>query len=172
MLDIDELMPVVPEEADGGAFRMDADAVAVGVLGRGCDGRTHRDLGEMGQPPEGLLNLRGFYGKLALVADVLVGAAAAGAKVGTGGLHAVRRGLVDGDQLRLGVSFLSLGQAGGNLLAGNDERDEDGEALITPYPFATKGNVVDRESHGIFDFRIPIFDRINRGFRARIMTNR
>jgi len=109
--DIDKFVAVVAVEADHGAFGVHADAVAVSVFPGGCDGGAHRHFGEATEAAEGLLDLRGFYLQLALVADVLIGAATATAKVGTRRLDAVGRGLIDGEEFGLGEFLLLPGEA-------------------------------------------------------------
>ena len=101
LLDVDQFMPVVAVETNLRSLRVDADAVAVRVLQRGSNGRTHRHLGKMAHTPQGLLDLRRLHLKLTIIPDVLVGAPAALAKIGAARLDAIRRGLIDGNQLRL-----------------------------------------------------------------------
>jgi hypothetical protein len=121
---------------------MDADAVAIAERMRRADDRSHGDAFKAPHPAQGLLDLRGLDGQLALVSDVLVGAAAAAFKVRAGCRHAVRRRRFHLDQFRLAKVLLLPQDAGGDFFSRYGERDEVDLALGARHTLAAKGDVV------------------------------
>jgi hypothetical protein len=107
----------------------------------------------MAEPAQGLLDLRGFHFELPPVADVLVGAPAASAKVGAARLDAIRRRSIHGEEFGLGELFLPLREARRDLLARDDERHEDSQAINPADPLPSEGDIVNRELENLAQVR-------------------
>jgi hypothetical protein len=86
-------------KARDAASDVNPDAIAIFVVVRRGDDRSHRHLGKPADAAEGLLDLRGFDRELARVGDVLVAAAAAAAEVRASRLDSIERRFLDRKEL-------------------------------------------------------------------------
>src|SRR5262249_27709474 len=82
-LDVDQAVRIAPKKSDDPILRMNGDAIAIFVLFRRRDDRSKRNICEFADPPENIAHLARFNRQLMFVVDVLVGASAATAKIGT-----------------------------------------------------------------------------------------
>ena len=90
-----------------------------------------------------MLDLGALDRHLLLVADVLIDASSADAEIAALRLDTVRGGLLDGNELSLGKFLFLPRQPRRDLLAGNDEGDENGEALRASDSLSAEGDIMD-----------------------------
>src|SRR4029450_856916 len=76
-LDIDQVMRIAPKKTDYAALRVHGDAIAVPVLPRRRDYRTHGNILQFADSMERIAQLSPFNRELMFVLDVLIRAAAA-----------------------------------------------------------------------------------------------
>ena len=98
MLDIDQAIRVTPEKSDHALPRMDGDAVAISILFRRRNDRSHWDIFEFSDSLKNVSQLAPLNRKLMFVVDVLVSASAAAAKVRALRLDPIRRRLPNIDK--------------------------------------------------------------------------
>ena len=141
-LDIHQRITVGGVKSDDSFGHVNADAVAVAVrLWRRDDG-AHGHLGELADAPQSLLHLTRLDGELGRVGDMLVGASAATAEIGTLGLDTIRRRLGDRNERGFGIVFLFAGDRNGDGFARNGVGNEDDQFFAPAHAFSSKGDVV------------------------------
>src|SRR5918996_3546251 len=92
-LDIDQAVRIAPEKTDYAVLRVHRDPIAICVLPRRRDDRTHGKLLQFADSLECVTHLSPFNRKLMLVIDVLIRAAAAPAEIRALWRDAIRRTL-------------------------------------------------------------------------------
>jgi len=90
MLDINQLVRIASKKTDHALLRVHGDAIAIRVLLRGRDDRSHRNILQFADSLQRITNLPPFDRKLMFVADVLVSASAAPAEIRTLWFNAIR----------------------------------------------------------------------------------
>src|SRR5579884_1223311 len=90
MLDINQPMGIAPKKPDHTILRVDRDAVAISVLLRRRDDRSQGDVLETANSLERVTHLPPFDYQLMFIADVLIRAAPASAKIRTVRRDAIR----------------------------------------------------------------------------------
>src|SRR5215475_11754127 len=143
MLDVDQLMRIAPKKTNHAVERMDGDAVAICILPRRRDDRTQRNVLQFADPLERRAHLSPFNGKLMLVIDVLIGAAAASAEIWALWRDAIGRTLFNFDQLCFGELLLFPYDFGRNHLVLNGVRNKNGFALFSRDAFSAERHVFD-----------------------------
>src|SRR4051812_40276637 len=141
-LDIDQTMRVAAKKTDHLVLRMHGNAVAISVLPRRRNYRTHGNILQFADPLERVAHLSPFYRKLVFVADMLICAAAASAKISALWRHAIRRTLLNVDQFRFGELFLFAHDFGRNDFALNRVRNKHSLTLLPRHTFPTKSDVL------------------------------
>src|SRR6266404_4084144 len=139
-------MRVAPEKTDHAILRVHSDSIAISILLLRRNDRSHWNVLEFADSLESVTNLSPFNRELMFVANVLVGAASAPAKVGTLRFHTIRRALLYLDQLRFGELFFLAQDLGGNDLAFDGVRHKYGLPLLASDALPAESN--------IFDFQI------------------
>src|SRR5436305_11484589 len=142
-LDINQTMRIAPEKSDHTVLRVHGDAIAIRVLPRRRDDRTHRNVFHFADSLERVAHLSPLYRELMLVIDVLISAAAASAEIWALWRHAIWRTLFNVDQFRFGELFLVAQDFGRNQLLLNRVRHKVSLALVSGHAFAAKSNVFD-----------------------------
>src|SRR6476646_12125444 len=99
------------------------DAVAIGVVPRRWDDRTHGNVFQLADSLERLAYLSPFNRKLMLVIDMLIRAAATSAEIRALWRDAIRRTLLNFDRFCFGELLLFPDDFGGNHLALNGVRN-------------------------------------------------
>src|SRR5262249_40460084 len=98
-VDIKQMMRIAPEKTNHPVLRVHGDAVAVRVLIRRRNNRTHGSVLQFADALERDSYLSPFNGKLMFISDVLICAAAASAEIWALWRHAIGRTLFNFDQL-------------------------------------------------------------------------
>src|SRR5262249_7500108 len=98
-LDINQMMQIALEETDHAILCVHGDAVAIRVMPRRRYDRPHGNVFELADSLERIAHLSPFNRKLMFVIDVLIRAAAASTEIRTLRRDAVRRTLLNFDQL-------------------------------------------------------------------------
>ena len=101
-LDINQTMRIAPKKTDHAILRMHGDAIAICVLPRRRDNRTHGNIPQFADSLERVAHLSPFNRKLVFVIDVLIRAAAASAEIWALWRDAIRRTFLNFDQLCFG----------------------------------------------------------------------
>src|SRR6267143_5025848 len=134
-------MRVAPEKTDHAILGVHSDAIAISILLRRRDDRSHRNVLEFADSLESVTNLSPFNRELMFVANVLVSASPAAAEIGTLRFHTIRRALLYFDQLCFSELFFLAHDFRGNELAVNGVRNKDGLALFPRDAFSAEGDV-------------------------------
>jgi hypothetical protein len=135
-------MRIAPEKTDHAVQRVHGDAVAICILPRRRDDRTHGNIFQLADSPERAAHLSPFYRELVFVIDVLIHAAATSTEIRALWRDAIRRTLLNFDQLRLGELILFTDDFGRNQLALNGVRNKNGFALFPSDAFSAERDVL------------------------------
>ena len=141
-LDINQTMRIAPKKTDHAVLRVHGDAVAIRVLPRRRDNRPHGNILQFADSLERVAQLSPFNRKLMLVIDVLIRAAAASAEIWALWRDAIRRTLLNFDQLCFGELLLFPDDFGGNQFALNGVRNKNGFALFPSDAFSAERDVL------------------------------
>src|SRR5215831_8867470 len=141
-LDIDQTMRIAPEKTDHAFQGMHGNSVAIRVVPRGRNNRTHGNVLQLADSLQRVAHLSPFNRKLMLIIDVLVCAAAASAEIRALWCYALRRSLFDFDELCFCELLLFPDDFGGNQLAPNRVRNKNGFALFPSDAFSAKRDVL------------------------------
>src|SRR5947209_12785668 len=143
MLNVNQSVRIAAEISNNTVFGVDCDAVSICILQRRGDDRAHRRILKFPNALQNVAHLSGFGFKLTGVIDVLVGASATAAKVGTTRLDPVRRRLFNLNNFPFSEMFLLPSDSGRNQFTVDCERNKNGFAVFARYTFAAKSNVLD-----------------------------
>src|SRR4029077_7134501 len=122
---------------------MNRNTIAIFVLlWRRNDG-AQRNIFELADSLKDVAHLAPFNRELMFVADVLVCAPAAMAKIRALRCHAIRGAFLNFQQLCLGELFFLSHDLGRNEFALNGVRNEDSLPLLASDPFSAESNVFD-----------------------------
>src|SRR5438552_835040 len=135
-------MRIAPKKTDHAVLRVHGDAVAIRVLPRRRNYRTHGNILQFADSLERVPHLSPFNRKLMLVIDMLIRAATASAKIRALWRDAIRRTLLNFNQICFGELLLFPDDFGGNQFALNGVRNEDGFALFPSDAFSTERDVL------------------------------
>jgi hypothetical protein len=136
-------MRIALEKTDHAIVRVHGDAVAIRVMPRRRDYRTHGNILQFADSLERLARLSPLNRKLMLVIDVLIRAAAASAEIRALWRDAIRRTLLNFDQICFGELLLFADDFGRNQFALNGVRNKNGFALFSRDAFSAERDVPD-----------------------------
>src|SRR5262245_50100401 len=106
MRDINQLMRIAPKKTDHAVLCMHGQAISICILLHRRDNRTQRNVLEFPDSLDRIAYLSPFDGKLMLVIDMLIRAAAASAEIWTLWRYTIGRTLFNFDQLCFRELFL------------------------------------------------------------------
>jgi hypothetical protein len=135
-------MRIAPKKTDHAVLRVHGDAVAIRVLPRRRDYRTHGNIFQFADSLERVARLSPFNRKLMLVIDMLIRAATASAEIRALWRDAIRRTLPNFNQIRFGELLLFPHDFGGNQFALNGVRNKNGFALFSSDAFSAERDVL------------------------------
>src|SRR3954451_2734938 len=124
-------MRIAPKKTDDAILRVHGDAVAIRVLPRRRDYRTHGNILQFADSLERVAHLSPFNLKLMLVMHVLISTAAASAEIWALWRDAIWRTLVNVDQLCFSELLLFPDDFSRNQLLLNRVRNKDSFALLS-----------------------------------------
>ena len=113
-LDINQTMRIAPKKTDHAVLRVHGDAVAICVLPRRRDYRTHGNILQFADSLERVAQLSPFNRELMFVIDMLIRAAAASTEIRALWRDAIRRTLLNFNQLCFGELLFFPDDFGGN----------------------------------------------------------
>ena len=142
-LDVDQAVRVAPEESDHAVLCVNGDAIAIAVLFGRRDNRSHRNLFEFADSLENIARLAPFDRKLMLVADVLISASAAAAKVRTWRPDPIGRRLAHIDKFTINELFFLAHDLGRDKLTVDGVRNKNCLATFTSDTFSAECDVLD-----------------------------
>src|SRR4029077_17598874 len=140
-LDINQTMRIATKKTDHLVLRVHGDAVAICVLPRRRDNRPHGNILQFADSLERVTQLSPFNRELVFVIDVLIRAASASTEICALWCDAIRRTLLNFDQLCFGELLLFPADFGGNQFALNSVRNENSFALFPSYAFSAERDV-------------------------------
>src|SRR5213083_515948 len=143
-------MRIAPKKTDHAVLRVHGDAVAIRVLPWRRDYRTHGNILQFADSLERIAHLSPFNRNLMLVIDMMIRAAAASAEIWALWRDAIRRTLLNFDQICFGELLLFPDDFGGNQFALNGVRNKNGFALFPSDAFSAERDVLNfqiREAH-------------------------
>lgn len=143
LLDIDQAIRVTPEKSDHALPRMDGDAVAISILFRRRNDRSRRDIFEFADSLQNISRLAPFDRKLMLVADVLISASAAAAKVRTWRPDPIGRRLAHIDKFTISELFFLAHDLRRDKLTVDGVRNKNCLATFTSDTFSAERDVLD-----------------------------
>jgi hypothetical protein len=135
-------MRIAPKKTDHAVLRVHGDAVAIRVLPRRRDYRTHGNILQFADSLERVAHLSPFNRKLMLVIDMLIRAATASAEIRALWRDAIRRTLLNFNQICFGELLLFPHDFGGNQFALNGVRNKNGFALFPSDAFSAERDVL------------------------------
>src|SRR5512132_1736136 len=135
-------MRIAPKKTDHAVLRVHGDAVAVRVLPRRRDYRTHGNILQFADSLKRVAHLSQFNRKLMLVTDMLIRAATASAEIRTLWRDAIRRTLLNFNQICFGELLLFPDDFGGNQFVLNGVRNKNGFALFPSDAFSAERDVL------------------------------
>src|SRR4030095_9175068 len=135
-------MRIAPKKTDHAVLRVHGDAVAIRVLPRRRDYRTHGYIFQLADSLERFAHLSPFNRKLMLVIDMLIRAATASAEIRALWRDAIRRTLLNFNQICFGELLLFPHDFGGNQFALNSVRNKNRFALFPSAAFSAERNVL------------------------------
>src|SRR6476620_254350 len=141
-LDINQTMRIAPKKTDHAIQRVHGDAVAICVLPRRRDYRTHWNILQFADSLKRVAQLSPFNRELVLVIDMLIRAAAASAEVRALWRDAIRRTLLNFHQLCLAELLLFPDNFGGDQFAINGVRNKNSFALFPSNAFSAERDVL------------------------------
>ena len=152
-LDINQTMRIAPKKTDHAVLRVHGDAVAICVLPRRRDNRPHGNIFQFADSLERVAHLSPFNRELMFVIDVLIRAAAASTEIWALWRDAIRRTLLNFDQICFGELLLFPDDFGGNQFALNGVRNENGFALFPSDAFSAERDVLNFQiNRGAFHY--------------------
>src|ERR1700740_315577 len=116
-------MRIAAEISDRSIVSVNCDSIAISVLERRGDDRTHWNLLESSDASEGIVNLTRFDFELVRVGNVLISPAAAPTEIWTRCLYTVWRSFAKLDNFRLGKLRFLARNLGGDQFAVDGERN-------------------------------------------------
>src|SRR6516165_1253072 len=140
-LDINQTIRIALKKTDHIILCVHGDAVAIGVVPRRWDDRTHGNVFHFADSSERIPHLSPFNGKLMLVIDVLIGAAAASAEIWALWRDAMRRTLLNFDQLCFRKLLLFPHDFGRNYLVLNGVSNKNGFAMFASDTLSAKRDI-------------------------------
>src|SRR5579884_746423 len=150
-LDINQAMGIAPEKANHAILCMNRDAIAISVLLWRRDDRPHGDVLEVADSLKRVAHLPPFDCQLMFVADVLIRAAPAPAKIRALRRDTIRRTFFHLHKFRFGELFFLAHDFCRNKFAFNCAGDENYLALIAPDAFAAETDLLNSQiddAHG------------------------
>src|SRR5438067_5923467 len=141
-LDINQTMRIAPKKTDHAVLRVHGDAVAICVLPQRRNYRTHGNILQFADSLERVAQLSPFNRELVFVIDVLIRAATASAEIRALWRDAIRRTLLNFDQICFGELLLFPNDFGGNHLTLNSVRNKNGFALFPSDAFSAERDVL------------------------------
>src|SRR6476619_6668492 len=141
-LDINQTMRIAPKKTDHTVQRVHGDAVAICVLPRRRDYRTHWNILQFADSLERVAQLPPFNRELVLVIDVLIRAAAASAEIWALWRDAIRRTLLNFHQLCFAELLLFRHDFGGDQCAINGVRNKNSFALFPSNALSAERDVL------------------------------
>src|SRR5438046_8208618 len=143
MLDVDQSVRITSEKTDHTLLRVNSDAIAISILVRRRDDRSHWNIPQFPDSLESVTHLSPFDRYLVFVANVLVSASATSSEIRTLWLYAIGRCLLHLNEIRFGELLLLPHDFRGNELIFNRERNKNGLALFARDSFTAESDVLD-----------------------------
>src|SRR6476620_11311107 len=147
-LDINQTMRIAPKKTDHAVQRVHGDAVAICVLPRRRDYRTHRNILQFADSLERVAQLSPFNRELVFVIDILIPAAAASAEIRADCGDAIKRTPLQINQICFGELLLFADDFSGNRFALNGVRNKNSFALFPSDAFPSERNVLNFQLDG------------------------
>jgi hypothetical protein len=143
MFDIDLAIRVTPEKPDDALPRVDGDAVAISILFRRRNDRSHRDIFEFSYSLKNIAHLAPLDCKLMFIGDVLISASAAMAKVRALRLDPIGRRLPNIEEFGLRELFFLAHDFGRDKFTLDRVRNKDSLPAFSSYALSTESDVFD-----------------------------